>query len=431
MKHDGFQENGGMTVFLIGATGFLGSASHRVIAAFHRGLPPAALGDTEWRKADIGAATQADWERLLQGSDAVINCAGVLQDNPWESTARVHAQGLSPLIAACEGLGIRRFIHFSAIGVDRHTATAFSRSKREGETLLTASALDWVILRPAVVVGRGAFGGSALFRGLAALPILPVMPATGPLQIVQRDDVTRTVLHFLQPDAPGKIALDLAGPEALGMSQVVALYRRWLGWKPARIMSLPGAAAGLLYALGDFARKLGWRPPLGSTARQEMSFGAVGDAGPWQRATGITPLSLEAALAAEPASVQERWFARLYLLKPLAFTIFSLFWIATGIISLTVGYRIGLALMLEGGAGPLAGPSVIAGALADLAVGAAIAFRPTTRRGLYGAIALTAFYVIAGSLLLPRLWAEPLGPLLKIWPILAFNLMLLAILEER
>ena len=116
---------------------------------------------------------------------------------------------------------------------------------------------------------------------------------------------------------------------------------------------------------------------------------------------------------------------------PLAFAIFSLFWIATGIISLTVGYRIGVALMLEGGAGPLAGPSVVAGALADLAIGLAIALRPATRFGLYGAIALTLFYVVAGTLLVPRLWAEPLGPLLKIWPILALNLILLAILEER
>lgn len=429
-----------MTVFLIGATGFLGSAihaallaaGHGVIATFHRGAPPSQFGEgTDWRKADIGAATQAQWQRLLEGSDVVINCAGVLQDNSWESTARVHARGLEPLIAACESLGIRRFIHFSAIGVERHAATPFSRSKRQGEALLTASALDWVILRPSVVVGRGAFGGSALFRGLAALPILPAMPGTGALQIVQRDDVTRTVLHFLKPDATTKVALDLAGPERLSMSEVVALYRRWLGWKPARIVALPGPVAGILYSLGDLARRLGWRAPLGSTARQEMAFGATGDAAPWQHETGITPASLKTALAAEPASVQERWFARLYFLKPLAFTVFSLFWIATGIISLTVGYHIGEALMLEGGAGPLAGPSVIAGALADLTVGAAIAFRPTARRGLYGAIALTLFYVVAGSLLLPRLWAEPLGPLLKIWPILAFNLMLLAILEER
>ena len=215
------------------------------------------------------------------------------------------------------------------------------------------------------------------------------------------------------------------------MTEVVALYRAWLGWPPAREIKLPRPLAALLYRLGDFARALGWRPPLGSTARREMVHGATGDPAPWTAVTGIRPQGLEEALAQRTASVQERWFARLYLLKPVLFTVFALFWIATGIISLTVGYEIGVDLMLQAGAGVLADPSVIAGAVADLIVGVAIALRRTTRHGLYGALGLTLFYVVAGSILTPWLWAEPLGPLLKIWPIMALNLVLLNILEER
>jgi hypothetical protein len=47
-------------------------------------------------------------------------------------------------------------------------------------------------------------------------------------------------------------------------------------------------------------------------------------------------------MAAEPASVQERWFARLYLLKSLVFAVFSLFWIATGLISLGPEWEVGM-----------------------------------------------------------------------------------------
>lgn len=429
-----------MKFLLIGATGFLGSAihaallsqGHSVIATYHRGPRPLLLGEnTRWCQAELGTLTEASWSELLAGVDGVINCAGVLQDSPFESTAGTHAQGLAALIAACGAAGVRRFIHFSAIGADRHDPTSFSRSKRRGEALLMESDLEWVILRPSVVVGRGAFGGSALFRGLAALPILPIMPGGGPLQIVQRDDVVRTVLHFVRRESTTRVALDLAGPEAIPMPEVVALYRRWLGWKPAGRWVMPAWLAWLFYAGGDLVRALGWRPPLSSTARREMVYGAMGDAVPWQAETGIVPRRLEAALAAEPVSVQERWFARLYFLKALGFVVFSLFWIATAFISLTVGYPIGVSLMLEGGAGHLAGPSVVAGALGDLLVGLLIAFRPTARWGLYGAIALTLFYVVAGSIMVPRLWDEPLGPLLKIWPILVLNLSLLAVLEER
>jgi hypothetical protein len=149
------------------------------------------------------------------------------------------------------------------------------------------------------------------------------------------------------------------------------------------------------------------------------------------RLTGITPLGLQAALALEPASVQERWFAGLYLLKPLLFGTLALFWVVTGLVSLGPGWNIGGALMVEGGAGALAGPAVFAGALADILIGVGIAYRRTTRLALYAALAVSLFYVIAGTAILPRLWVDPLGPLLKIWPLLILNLIALAILEDR
>jgi uncharacterized protein YbjT (DUF2867 family) len=343
----------------------------------------------------------------------------------------VHHDGAAALFEACETNGVRRVIHFSAIGVDRESLSEFSATKQAGEDALRDRDLDWVILRPSVVVGRGAYGGSALFRGLASSRWLPRTPDAGRLQIVQLDDVVETVLRLLEPDAPAKVALEVAGPERLSFEEVVARYRAWLGWAPAKEFTAPRFLTGLAYRLGDFAGMLGWRPAMRTTARREIVRGAVGDPSEWTRLTGITPASLDQALAREPASVQERWFAQVYLLKPLAFTVFALFWIVTGLISLGPGYRIGEAMMLEGGAGPLSGPSVVAGALADICIGLAIAFRRTTRLGLYAGIAISLFYVVAGTLLLPRLWIDPLGPMLKIWPILCFNFLLLAILEDR
>jgi alpha-glucosidase len=59
----------------------------------------------------------------------------------------------------------------------------------------------------------------------------------------------------------------------------------------------------------------------------------------------IHPKSLSAFLAAEPASVQERWFARIYLLKPIAFVVLCLFWISTAFVSLGPGWDYGIGLM--------------------------------------------------------------------------------------
>jgi uncharacterized protein YbjT (DUF2867 family) len=428
-------------VLVTGATGLIGSAvvarlvlAGHEVTAISRSIATAKRRQPEakWLSLDIARQVTAEqWVPHFKGIEAVVNCAGALQDGPSDSLKGVHTVGIAALFEACEQLGIRRVVHFSAIGVDRETPTAFSRTKLEGDRALMARDLDWVILRPSVVLGRAAYGASALMRALAALPVLPIMPNTGPLQVVQLDEVVDTVLLLLKPDAPTRVALEIAGPERLSFADVVLHYRRWRGDKPPRVLHLPEWAARLIYVLGDLAGLLGWRPPVRSTARREIVRGAVGDPEPWSRMTGIVPRSLSAALSAEPIPVQERWFAPMYLLKPLIVAILAGFWIVTGILSIGPSYELGVELMLEGGAGPLSGPSVIAGGLADLLVGIGIAVRRFTRPALYAALAISLFYVVAGTILLPQLWLEPLGPLTKIWPILMLNLTALAILKDR
>ena len=60
---------------------------------------------------------------------------------------------------------------------------------------LTASGLPHVILRPALVVGRNAHGGTALIRALAAFPwITPLVHPGTPVETVAMDDVASTVV---------------------------------------------------------------------------------------------------------------------------------------------------------------------------------------------------------------------------------------------
>jgi len=423
---------------LLGASGFIGSAvlarlaaqRDEVVAVARR--PGARLPGVRWVRVDIARATSPDdWRTLLDGVDAVVNCAGVLQDAPGDSTRGVHVDGIEALYRACEQVGVRRVVHLSAIGTDRESLTPFSATKKAGERMLMSRDLDWVVLRPSVVVGRGAFGGSALLRGLAGLPVLPKVPNAGQLQIVHLDEVAATILHFAEPASPARLALDVAGPERLDFAEAVLTFRRWLRFREPRRVRVPASAMALAYKLGDFVALLGWRTPIRSTARRELVRGAVGDPARWTATTGIAPRRLADVLAFEPASVQERWFARLYFLKPVVFAVFSAFWIVTGVISLGPGWEVGLEYMERGGAGAVAVPGVIAGALADIAIGIGIALRRTAKVALYAALAISIFYLVTGTIILPILWADPIGPMMKIWPIIALNLVALAILEDR
>ena len=44
---------------------------------------------------------------------------------------------------------------------------------------------------------------------------------------------------------------------------------------------------------------------------------------------------------------------------------------------------------------------------------------------------MTPVYLLIGTMLAPQLWLDPLGPLLKIVPMLIATLFTLAILDER
>jgi uncharacterized protein YbjT (DUF2867 family) len=424
-------------VLLLGASGLIGGAvlarfaAERIAVRAVARRPGAVLDGVEWRCVDItGLLEPVAWGPLLEEVDAVVNCAGALQGGA--ALRAVHVDSALALYVACEQRDVRRVVHLSAIGAERDALSEYSATKRAGEQALMGTSLDWVVLRPSVVVGRAAYGGSALFRGLAALPVVFELPDAGPIQVVQLDDLVATIVKLSRLDAPARVALDIAGPDRLPLPMIVDMFRRWLRFSPAPHWRAPRLLAAAMYRIGDFVRALGWRPPIGKVSRREMTRGAVGDPSLWREITGAEPASLADALAREPASVQERWFARLYFLKPVVFAVLALFWIGTGVISLGPGWHEGLSYLIEGGVSEgLARVGVVAGAMADIAIGIGIAIRRTARGALIAAIAISIFYMVAGTFVLPRLWLDPVGPMLKIWPIVALNLVALAIVDDR
>lgn len=370
-----------MRVLLTGANGFIGA--HLAAALSHAGHPVTALarhvnaaGEVRADRVIAMDLTRADLnslERALQGVACVVNVAGSFADGAGDSTA-VNDRGAALLFQACERAGVRRVLHFSV----EEERTPFARTKLAGERALMATSLDWVILRPSIVLGAAQSGSGALIRGLAAQPFLP-LGESGPIDVVRLDDVIETVVRLVTKETAGRLVLELAGPERLALGDIVARYRAWLGWPKARQLRAPGWMMSLFCGLGDLAGWLGWRSPIRSAARAELERGATGDAALWTAVTGVRPGTLEAALAAQPATLQDRRFAQFYFLKPLIMAVTSAFWIGTGIASLTFGYDIGVALLREGGVGALSGPSVIAGGWADILIGVGVAFRPTAR----------------------------------------------------
>jgi uncharacterized protein YbjT (DUF2867 family) len=432
-----------MRVLVTGANGLIGSAclarlrrdGHEVVGTARdvgdaqRRFPLAA-----WRAADFDRlTTAAAWQSLLTGIEAVVNTVGVFQQGARDDIRRVHVEATAALFEACAHAGIRRVIHISAIGADATGPTPFARTKAEAEAHLATLDLDWMILRPALVLAPVAYGGTALLRGLAACPLVtPVVDGDSRIQIVGIDDVSETVARCVKPGAPARVIWELAHPQRRTLSEIVVAIRDRLGFPSRPVVAVPRSAQRLVTALADALGWLGWRSPARSTAIAQLSAGMSGDPKPWIAATGIAPQDLPDALAAWPAGIQDRWFARLYLLKPLAIGTVSAYWIFTGLISLGPGWNEAVALMAPTGWPPaLVIFVIVGGALLDIALGAALLLHRLTRPVLILMLLICIPYLVAATVTNPALWLDPLGRLAKTIPVMLAMLFTLAILDER
>ncbi|WP_064694640.1 SDR family oxidoreductase [Rhizobium aegyptiacum] len=423
-----------MNILILGATGFIGSvvaarlaADGHAVTGLGRNPARARLKQPaiNWRRADLSRMTKTeDWEDFLKGQHVVVNCAGALQDSLSDDLAATQADAMLALYAAAKR-SQPLIVQISARTAGAAGDLPFLATKRQADEALAASGLPHAILRPALVLGRNAHGGSSLIRALAAFPLaLPLTHVQSPVDTLSVDDVAEAVSQVIAGDLRGDIVL--AAGEVLTLAELVRLHRQWLGLPSARVISLAPWFARPVTWLADVAGQLGWRSPLRSTAMTVMSEGIRGE----RAHRGLAASSAEATLAANPSGVQDLWFARLYLLKPLVISGMSAFWLLSGLIPLLAVEKAAahfLPLMPEAAATAL----TLLTCLIDIALGAAVLVRPLAGRALLGMLAVSLAYLTGGTLLEPALWLDPLGPLVKVLPSILLTLTALATLDER
>jgi uncharacterized protein YbjT (DUF2867 family) len=432
-----------MRVLVTGAYGLIGSAvlarlhrdghelvgSGRKVETAERQFPYA-----RWIAADFrDLQTKEAWKEILAGIDAVVNCAGAFQQSLRDDLAAVHVGAPLALFAACQGLGIKRVVQISAMGAGEQGASAFAKTKGQADAALAASALPWIILRPGVVLAPGVYGASAMLRGLAGLPWrTPLIGGDQEVRIVSVEDVVETVAWALGSGLSVSGTFELLHPRSYTVAQLVSGLRQWLGLPHQPTLELPAVIARAITGGADALAYLGWRSPARSTAFAELAAGMRGDPTKWTAASGIDPKDLAAILNQRPATLQDRWFSRLYFLKPAAIACLAAFWIVSGVVAVGPGWSDAQAVLATAGVNSTAAMATTAGgAILDIILGIGVAIRSSARMALIGMLLVSGLYLLMGTIVAPALWLDPLGRLVKIVPNTLLIVFALAVLEER
>lgn len=288
-------------VALVGASGFLGQAVARELAA--RGTPARLIG----RSRDNGAAAAAlALEQALAGCSVVINCAGRAhvsdKESPDLASARFHAVNrdlAEELGQAARAAGAARFVHVSSVAalasasapgtVIGDTATPapsnlYGQSKLAGDgrvLALATAGFHPIVLRPPAIYGPGAKGWfPAFLRAARAGVPLPLASVANRRSFAFVGNVASAIVHAgLSSKATGAFILTDSPPMSTAEFYALALHaagrpRRVFPFPPAMLTPLVRLALGERTdsLLGDaafdgsgFETATGWTPPWSPT----------------------------------------------------------------------------------------------------------------------------------------------------------------------
>jgi NADH dehydrogenase len=245
-------------VTLFGGAGFLGryvaqellSAGARVRVAERdpkRAFfvkPLGGLGQTQFVAADVTNAENA--RRAAQGSDVVINLVGILKGD----FGKVHVEGARNAAAAAKAAGATSFVQISAIGADPEAASAYGRSKGEGDAAVKEAFPGATIVRPSILFGAEDQFLNRFAAMAQIMPVLPIVRPTVKFQPVWVGDVARAIAAVaLDPASHAGKTYELGGPEVLTMEALMQWLMRAIGRNRA-LLPLPDAASAMIANFG-------------------------------------------------------------------------------------------------------------------------------------------------------------------------------------
>ncbi|MDD5564679.1 MAG: complex I NDUFA9 subunit family protein [Thermoanaerobaculaceae bacterium] len=227
----------GRRVLLTGARGFVGREVRRQL--LERGWEVVALSrnlradDARPGVIQVAADIAGDgWQRWCEGCSAAIHLVGIIRERRRSGATfeRAHVRATEGVIKACGGLGIRRFLHMSALGARAAATTPYHRTKWQAEEAVRGSGLDWTIFRPALIFGPGDGFTGALAPVLRRFPLVPVFgDGRYQLQPIAVAEVARCFVAALEDPSSSGRTYELGGPEALTYDEVLRRIASSLG----------------------------------------------------------------------------------------------------------------------------------------------------------------------------------------------------------
>jgi uncharacterized protein YbjT (DUF2867 family) len=268
----------GPLIAVDGATGYLGN--HLVARLRQNGTavrcivhPGAKQKDIDYLKSTGAQVVIASLTRpqgtkgeisiaeALQGVDVAVHLIGSIAPPKGQRLEDLHGAQTSNLVNAAKTGGVKKIVQVTALGTSAEAPSAYHHTKWQAEQYVRNSGLQWVILRPSLIVGRqvGSRNSKLIARYMDLIRKRRTVPVIGNgsnrLQPVFVGDLAEALEKAITTPQFDNNVYEIGGDEILSMRQLVEKLIALHG-DNKRISGVSPMAAGVLARICETVQRV-------------------------------------------------------------------------------------------------------------------------------------------------------------------------------
>jgi uncharacterized protein YbjT (DUF2867 family) len=249
-----------VNVLIAGGTGFIGTrvvdellakGGHRILVMTRDPARTRPKDGVEYVQGDV--TDPASLESATRGVDVVVHTVQFPNhpvENPRKGWTyeRIDAAGTEAMVAAAVKNGVKRFVYLSGAGARPGRPEPWFQAKERAENAVTASGMEYVILRPSWIYGPD---DRSMNKFAAFVKYLPVVPVIGSgqekVQAVSVFDVAKITAAAIDEPAATNRIFELGSTPPVSMDDILRTIMRILGkqrpliHQPAWLVKIPAS----------------------------------------------------------------------------------------------------------------------------------------------------------------------------------------------
>ena len=184
-------------------------------------------------------------EKLIVKADVCINLIGILFEKRSNNFFNIHEKFPSMLAELCKKKDLSKFIHISALGVEKAKDSKYAKSKLNGENSVRKNFKEAIILKPSIVYSVDDNFTTMLMGLFNLLPIFPLYyGGKTKFMPLHCSDICNLISSLVQDDTIGE-TIECIGPEELTFKEIIEKLLKLLD-KKRLFVPVPLFAANIM-----------------------------------------------------------------------------------------------------------------------------------------------------------------------------------------